>query len=88
MPDKFILQIAQKHIQDLNDNNEYSDQFHYSISKPLEVADGYLFEYELNLSNEDSTEAFGGAPAFFVSDNGTEFQDVSWGEYNEMKNSL
>ncbi len=88
MPEKFILQIAQKHVHDLNDNNESSDQFHYSISKLLKVKDGYFFEYEINLFDEESSEAFGGAPAFFVSDNGTEEQDLSWGEYNELKNSL
>ena len=88
MPEASILQIAQQHVENLNLNNEYSNKFHFSLSEPFKVDEGYFFEYKINMINKESSEAFGGAPALFVSDDGTEVRDIGWGEYNELKNSL
>ncbi len=83
MDREIAINIAQKHIDSLNENNPNSDIMIWTLSSPKKLANGFLFEYTFDLKAEDNQVAFGGAPGFSVIDD--KVKELSWEEFNNLQ---
>lgn len=84
MEEARIIEIAKKHIQLLNSTNPHENLMTWILTKPKRTQNGYYFEYEFELNDSNSNEAFGGAPGFFINNLTGEISDLSWQEFHEL----